>query len=712
MNGGLEVIKSSRPPDLTEETGEVDKEKMADEFISKNPNPILRVGKEGTVLYANKAANPLLEYWSTKIGEKVPQLLRHSIKRVLSQKNQKNQKTLEIRAGEKTYSILLHPFPEEGYVNIQGFDISSRVLDKEKSRSKENQYLSLTNLGRISTTCKDFQAILEKSSQLVAQGLKTEFSTILELLPDGNFILRAGYGWEESLLGSIIMKGKEESQAGFTLFSKKPIILRNIQTETRFKCPEILKANGIISGATVLIGNKNKPFGVMGVYSRVQREFAESDIYFLDSAAFLLSEIIEKFKAEEQLRLHQQELEKLVESRTLEYKKTNEKLTNEGSKREKIEKTLLYNLKFLETLLNTIPTPVFYKDNRGRFLGCNDFFASQVLGLQKEKITGKILPEVYISSNPEIPLQIHKNDLEFLSKEGSDSYEQRLTCADGRERNFLVSRATFFDEKKVGKMIAVLLDVTKLRKVEEELQNNVRFLETLLDNIPSPIFQRDLKSKYVNCNESFAMQIMGLHKEKVIGGSFAEFEKRVPKELAEIYKRDDRKLIENGGTQYYETKVNCADNVQRDFLFHKATYEDNFGKVAGVVGVMLDITQLKEAEKSFKEGEERYRIAAEQTGQIVYDYNGITDKIEWAGAIKELTGYSLEEFKNFNLKTWEAHRHFEDRRTVLEQLKSYRQKGERFKIEYRFRRKDGSYFYVEDSGTFLKDENGKSYRTI
>jgi hypothetical protein len=164
---------------------------MADEFVSKNPNPILRAGKEGTVLYANKAANPLLKYWSIKIGEKVPQLLRHSIKRVLAQKN---QKTLEIKAGEKTYAILLHPFPEEGYVNIQGFDISLRVLDKEKSRSRENQYLSLSNLGKISLTCKDFQAILEKCSQLVAQGLNTEFSTILELLPDGNFIMRAGYG--------------------------------------------------------------------------------------------------------------------------------------------------------------------------------------------------------------------------------------------------------------------------------------------------------------------------------------------------------------------------------------------------------------------------------------------------------------------------------------------------------------------------------------
>ena len=170
----------------------------------------------------------------------------------------------------------------------------------------------------------------------------------------------------------------------------------------------------------------------------------------------------------------------------------------------------------------------------------------------------------------------------------------------------------------------------------------MQFLETLLDSIPSPVFQRDLNETYVNCNESFARQIMGLPKEMVIGGSFQEFQKRVPKELAEIYQKHDRELIEKGGSQYYETKVVCADGVQRDFLFHKATYEDSSGEVAGVVGVMLDITQRKAAEKTFRKSEERYRIAAEQTGQLVYDYDVESGKIDWAGAISQITGYSPE----------------------------------------------------------------------
>jgi len=83
-DGGLEVIKSNNSPERGDEKKGVNKEKMTEQFLSKNPNPILRVGTEGTIIYANKAANVLLEYWSVKEGEKVPQSLRHSIKRVLS----------------------------------------------------------------------------------------------------------------------------------------------------------------------------------------------------------------------------------------------------------------------------------------------------------------------------------------------------------------------------------------------------------------------------------------------------------------------------------------------------------------------------------------------------------------------------------------------------------------------------------------------------
>ena len=704
----MEVIKSNDLLERTKKIGETSKERMVAELSPKNPNIFLKLGKDGTVLCANKAADILLEYWGIKDGEKVPQALRHNIRRALAQEGPKN---LEISAGKTTYAALIYPFPEEDYVNLQGFDISFRVLTEEKLRKREKQYLSLSNLGKISLTCKNFQAILEESALFIAKGLGMEFSRILELTPDGTFTTRAGYGWIDKAIDSDIIEKK--SQADYTLILKRPIILEDIETETRFEYSEFLRQHGIASGVTVLIGNVNAPFGVMEVYSREKRKFTEDDIHFLDSAAFLLSEIIERLRAEESLWVHQQELEKLVEKRTLEYMEANEKLVHEVNERRKIEKTLRNNLKFFESLLDTIPLPVFYKDNEGRYLDCNDILARQVLGLEKEEIIGKTFAELYDKSSEKFSLEIHEDDLKLLQKGGYDVYEKEVICADGTIRDFLASRATFPDEEgKTKNMVAVLLDVTELRKAESKLQNNVQFLETLLDSIPSPVFQRDLSEIYVNCNESFARQIMGLPKDEVIGGSFQEFQKRIPKELVEIYNKHDRTLIEKKGSNYYETKVVCADGIQRDFLFHKATCQDSSGEVAGIVGVMLDITQWKAAEKTFRKSEERYRIAAEQTGQLVYDYDIESGRIDWAGAISQLTGYSPEEFEQVDLEGWITNVHEEDQERAWEAHESCMKAGGKYLEEYRFKKKDGSYFHAENSSIYLLNEKGQAYRAF
>ncbi|WP_332881869.1 PAS domain-containing protein [Methanosarcina horonobensis] len=255
-------------------------------------------------------------------------------------------------------------------------------------------------------------------------------------------------------------------------------------------------------------------------------------------------------------------------------------------------------------------------------------------------------------------------------------------------------------------------EVTGRENIEKTLRNNLQFLETLLDSIPSPVFQRDLNEIYVNCNESFARQIMGLPKEMVIGDSFMEFQKRVPKELAEIYYKHDRELLENGGSHYYETTVICADDVVRDFLFHKATYEDGSGKVAGIVGVMLDITQRKEAEKFLRKTEEKYRLAAEQTGQLVYDCEPKSGQIYWAGAIQELTGYSPEEFRQVDLDNWIEGVHPEDREKAWKTHEKCMENGGKYLEEYRFRKKNGIYFYAKDRGVYLQDDLNRVYRIV
>ncbi|MCQ1536746.1 PAS domain S-box protein [Methanosarcina sp. KYL-1] len=255
-------------------------------------------------------------------------------------------------------------------------------------------------------------------------------------------------------------------------------------------------------------------------------------------------------------------------------------------------------------------------------------------------------------------------------------------------------------------------DITRSKRTEESLRNTVSFLETLIDDIPSPVFQRDKNGIYLNCNKTFASQIMGLPKEKVIGGSFAEFQKKIPEELAEIYQLHDRELLKQGGSHYCEIKVVCADGVKRDFLLHKATYKDCSGNVNWIAGVMLDITQRKKAEEIFRKSEERYRIAAEQTGQLVYDYDIESKQIDWAGAIKELTGYSPGEFRQVDLEGWRGHIHPEDRERAWEAHERCTRTGEKYLEEYRFRRKDGNYFHVEDSSVYLRNEKGQMNRII
>jgi PAS domain S-box-containing protein len=139
---------------------------------------------------------------------------------------------------------------------------------------------------------------------------------------------------------------------------------------------------------------------------------------------------------------------------------------------------------------------------------------------------------------------------------------------------------------------------------------------------------------------------------------------------------------------------------------------DSSGSISRVIGVVKDITEQKLASKSLQESEERYRTAAEQTGQLVFDFILETHEIEWAGAIREVTGYSPEEFKNIDESLWIGHIHPKDRTETIKSLENFFRKKARIQAEFRFRKKDGKYIYVEIRGVWLKDDEGKVYRAI
>lgn len=181
------------------------------------------------------------------------------------------------------------------------------------------------------------------------------------------------------------------------------------------------------------------------------------------------------------------------------------------------------------------------------------------------------------------------------------------------------------------------------KRAQEALKESLYFLQVLIDAIPLPIFYKDAQGRYRGCNAAFeAMQ--GVQRAELIGKSVYDI---APKALADVYFRMDADLFAHPGTQIYESQVRYAGGSTHDVVFNKATFTTMDGTLAGLVGVIMDITKRKQIEAALRESETRYRLISELTSDFAYALRVEPDEtmtFEWATeAFSRITGYRLEE---------------------------------------------------------------------
>ncbi|NTV28305.1 MAG: PAS domain S-box protein, partial [Methanothrix sp.] len=130
--------------------------------------------------------------------------------------------------------------------------------------------------------------------------------------------------------------------------------------------------------------------------------------------------------------------------------------------------------------------------------------------------------------------------------------------------------------------------------------------------------------------------------------SVFELPKAVPPDLADRHNEQDQKLFQESGIQMYETQVLCSDGERRDFYFTKATFRNHVGEVAGIVGIMLDVTKRKLAEQN----REHALIRQERLNLLQQDLLG-PGKLEQK--LKKITGGVVDIFKADFCRIWLTH---------------------------------------------------------
>jgi PAS domain S-box-containing protein len=128
-------------------------------------------------------------------------------------------------------------------------------------------------------------------------------------------------------------------------------------------------------------------------------------------------------------------------------------------------------------------------------------------------------------------------------------------------------------------------------------KNCEKILSTLINTIPNPAFFSNADGVFVNCNPAFADVIVGTACENILGQSVHDLTGIIPQTLRDICTQNDKNLLCNPGSQIYQTVITCADGVKRDFLLSRSTLNDHDGAIAGIISVLLDMTDKNQAEK-------------------------------------------------------------------------------------------------------------------
>ena len=606
--GGKEVIQCNIREITQRKQAEDELYKSEEKFrnlVETSPDAITVTDMNGRITMANPQSTVMLGYENPQeiIGKNAFELIAPDEQ----EKAQKNMR-LTLATGmirDIEYSLVRKDgsrFPGEMNITVQrdgqgkpeGFlalsrDITERKRAEEEIRQRADELSALNELGRAVSSTLSLDEISATSVKGMLEAVHSDLAFLF--LRDGEKLTLAGIGPEDAAnkFGGMLPEHRVgECLCGLAVREGKPLYSRDIYTDMRCAWEECKKA-GFRSFAALPLRSGTEIIGVLGLASQAERDF-EPQAKFLETLANQVAVAIDNS------RLFEQAQQEIIE-------------------RKHAERTMQESQQMLQTVLDTIPVRVFWKDRNLIFQGCNRSFARDA-GLQSpDELLGKDDFQMVWAEQAET----YRSDDRWVMETGALklNYEESQTTPDGGNRWLRTSKIPLRNvEGQITGMLGTYEDITKRKLAEEALVQERNLVYTLMDNLPDPIYFKDAESRFIRINQAAARRFGINDPAQAVGKKYFDF---CTVEHARPAYEDEQAILRSGQPLVgKEEKEMWPDGRVAWVSTTKMPLQNREGQIVGTFGISRDITERKQAEEALAQERNLLRSLIDNAPDYIY----------------------------------------------------------------------------------------------
>ena len=378
------------------------------------------------------------------------------------------------------------------------------------------------------------------------------------------------------------------------------------------------------------------------------------------------------------------------------------------TKRKQAETKLRQKEEYYRNILNSIEESYLELDLKGNLLFFNQAVMNE-LGYTSEELTGMNYRRIVGQENEKTVYEkFHKV---FLTGEPVKDYAWQVIKKDGSIIDVESSIALLRDENgKPYGFRSVERDITRRRQIEAELTRSEEKYRTILDIMGEAYLEHDLRGNIIFANDP-AGKLLELDRDKLIGMNYRDYlSPEAVQNISDIFHR----VYETGQPALLiDYDILRKDGTTKTYQMNVALLQDEPGKPSGFRVLTWDVTERKKAELDLRESEKRYRMIVENMNDVIWvmDFN-FHYKYRSPSNLR-VTGYTPEEIMTLPPReqiTPESYALVE--KVIAEELDreqdgKYIDPHRSRTVELEAYHKDGSMVWIEVTGSFGRDENGK-----